>query len=1037
MPSSNSVEAREGAAADAVSADLVSPRISRTLLLIASLAVLGNCLLTSPQAFSDRHQKDSGLLKLLVSALALTGPSGERGAFPTLRGVEIRDLFFYGGAALLLLTAGVHLLTRRTPPRISTDYFFDLRSRAASPFAWLVLMVFISLVTSAFSHAPDVSAGLVVTRFLHLAWWWPLAVLLRPEDARRLACVMVAAIAVTAGVGLWYHMERVLPYIPHARLDYPIGNPTWFGAMLLPVPFVAAGFLARRLAARRRPDAAGPGMAAMAAWLLTILLASAAIYLTHARAAQAGLVAGAFIAAFLLAPRRVRMVLVLGGLVLAAYGAHRMFEAAQHGTMGQRAHSIRSRTYEWSYALRLFRQKPVGGHGEGCYSMLAGQFAREDQLRDPSVMASDERAWTANAHNEYLELLADIGVAGALGFVLALGTTLFWAVRRCDAARAGQGGRAPPYDWLPVVGLSAGLAALMVEEAASVGLRQPGLPALFYTTWACLWALVRGVRPRHHVAEEDADRRLPVGAMRLFGGGCVAGSLVLFYFAVNDWRAARAAYEANALSREGQYVEAATHADFAAQHLLDPTRLLLARLEAVRARAFEFNRIVNRSHDGPSLRDIEIAQNAMALLDRLKQAAPRFLGVSRLEWMLMRDRATAHASLGEPANAAEFDDRALAALERNRDEEPFDVGLIEMLWYDQRMAAARQRRWQRSPNASIVARHLRERLGWIQALLRRHGVDDQVADLIRSFAEVPQSMDLIGALLSVAQRDAAAGPADWQDPLSPEMFRIAAAIADWSDKPQDAARLAGQAETMYTKLGPPVFVAHSETLREGVLYRLHADPAGGVEDKLRDLLRAHELMEGPLPKQEGSALDVPLPYGPGRSRLLVLLAADRHDMAMAQAERLAGRDTSAIDRLLAQAYADLAGRFLSRGRHTEQAFRWARDAARRDMSLPTAQYLLVVCYLERTADEPALTAANRFIDAVADRQAAYARLQLLEARWPGRPLWTSLRAAYPDYPPPPQPATAAASQPATDADSALPDDLPEAGEATTTQPAEE
>lgn len=1011
MPSTSSVERPENQAT-------VPVAVSRALLLIASIALVGNCLITSPSAFKQIHKDDTGPLKLVVSMLALTTPSGERGAFPTIRGVEIRDLFYYSGAALLLGTAGLHLLTRRRPPLVSIDYFMDLRSRAASPFAWLVLMVFISLITSAFSHAPDVSAGPVVIRFLHLAWWWPLAVLLRPDDARRLAAVAVGAIAVTAAVGLWYHIERVVPNVPHDRLSYPIGNPTWFAALLLSAPLVAAGLMVRRFCDRAARG--GPRrMVALAGWMLAAAVSLAALYLTHARAAQAGLAAGVAFLVFLAASRRWRPLVALAVMAMAAYGAHYIQQKTQAGGMGERAHSMRSRFYyEWPYALRLFWQKPVGGHGEGCYTMLAGQFAREDQLHDPSVMASDELKWTANAHNEYLELLADIGLAGSLGFVLALGTTLWWSVRYCDRLRAGDDvaddtGAAPsPGDQWLAGGLACALVALMVEEAGSVGLRQPGLPAVFYTVWACLWALARAARPRRLLAEEDAAHRLPTGAMRLFAAVCLAGSVVLGIFAVNDWRAARAAFTARTLLNEGRFAEAAAPADFAARHLLDPMQNLLARTEAIRVRAFEFNRIVNRSAEGPTAADLELSQAALSLLDELKNAAPRFLGVSRLEWMLLRDRATAHDILGEPVNATDFDDRALAALERNRADEPFDVGLIEMLWYDPRVAAARQRRWQRGQDAGAVARHLRERLGWIQALLRRRGIDDQVADFVRSFGDFPGAMDLVRGVLAVAQKDAAAAPGDWQDPLAPEMFRIAAALADWSDRPNDAVRLTDQAEAMYQRLGSPVFVARSEALREGVLYRLHADPAGGVNEKLHALATAHELMEGPLPGEGAGRLSIPLPFGPGRSRLLVLLAAGRNDEAMAQARRLAGNgDSAAVDRLLAQAYADLAGRFLSRGRETELAFRWAREAVRKDMSLPVAQYLLVVCYLERTADEPALTAARRFIDAVPDRAGAFARLRRLEERWPGRPLWSALRAAYADFPPPPEQPTTSAEAP--------------------------
>ena len=166
-------------------------RTGAALIAVAAVALIGNCLLTSPYGFSDRHHKDTSLLKPVVTALALDG------AFPTARYPEIKNLIFYTGAVVLALIAALRLVSTDRRPRISGDDLLDFRRRAASPYFWWILLLITSVISSVFSDAPDICKGQTIIRFLHLAWWWPRAALHAPRHLPQLAVSRLVARGLT------------------------------------------------------------------------------------------------------------------------------------------------------------------------------------------------------------------------------------------------------------------------------------------------------------------------------------------------------------------------------------------------------------------------------------------------------------------------------------------------------------------------------------------------------------------------------------------------------------------------------------------------------------------------------------------------------------------------------------------------------------------------------------------------------------------------------------------------------------------------
>lgn len=954
------------------------PRVDLMLVLVASAALVLNCLLTSPPAFSDAHKNDNSLLKTVVAALALTTPSAEQGAFPTIRGVEIRNLFFYSGAALLMLLAGLHFALSHRRPRLTADDLFDLRARAAGPFFWWGLLILISAVTSLFSDRSEICRGQMIVRFMHIAWWLPLATLLSRKHVRTLIAVLVATLVVTAMIGLWYHAVRGLPGQP---LAYPIGNALWFGACLLPGIFLAAG-LAARAWGRRSPDASGstswkrPMIVAVCG--VAMILIAFALYMTRSRSAQVGLVAGLFTIIFFLVGRKIRPVVALVAIALAIVGVQQVYHLAETGEMGRRAHSVRSRlNHEWPYAINLFLKKPVGGHGEGGYALLAGQYARNDQLGDPSVMASDDLHWTAHAHNEFLELLADIGLAGVAAFVMAILVTLHWAAKHFDRLR--REGRSFSRCGL-IIGLAAAFVAMIVEECSSVALRHPGFTPIFLTIWALLWVLVRRERPAAVVT--GGAPRLDAWTLRWAGIGAVLTGVMLGYFGIQNWRAERSHFEAALAFDSGEFSAATRGADFAGEALLDPMRKMVARMLAVRSRASAFERTLMDSEQPPGDSGFALSREAWVKLARINMAAPHFLGVSRLASELARARVEAYRRQGDLQSARDCSIQYLLALDESRRDEPFQIDLVERLWRDK-------------GNATLA-----ERLVWMRELLRRQLVNERFGALLRDYGSRPDSGSVMEDMHTLAMQDAQRAVADWQDPMSPETLRIVAVAKDWSGEHAEAAELAGLAAEMYGKAGPRLFVAHAAALLENVRYQLHADPKNKTDEKLRRLVEASEIMNGPMAEQGDAALRVPLPAEAGHMRLLVLLAAGREGEAEEQMRRLRPVDATPVARQMAILYAGLAEQFSFMPEHAELALRWARRATELGGHVPEAWYVMTILQLQSHDDAAALAAARQFIACAPQRETAFAYLGQLEARWSDSGVWAELRRTVEDYPPP-------------------------------------
>ena len=224
---------------------------------------------------------------------------------------------------------------------------------------------------------------------------------------------LVGAIEAAIGLGQYlggeptpaYWLSRAFAGVIRTRIHGTLTNPNVLAEYLL-VGIGAGSLLAADLAGRWR-------LAAGAVLAIQV----AALPLTYSRGGYTGLAVFVLACGLLLWPARTRVWPVLVVIVAVAG-----LMALSHPAVGLRAESLTldpadtaaSRMFIWRSALRMWRAHPILGTGVGVFNAAysayrpAGVRATYAVLRIPG-----------SAHNDYIQILAETGLAGAVLLVLA------------------------------------------------------------------------------------------------------------------------------------------------------------------------------------------------------------------------------------------------------------------------------------------------------------------------------------------------------------------------------------------------------------------------------------------------------------------------------------------------------------------------------------------------------------------------------------------------------------------------------------------
>ncbi|MET0624681.1 MAG: O-antigen ligase family protein [Pyrinomonadaceae bacterium] len=437
--------------------------------------------------FASKHVREPEQVAGLLWPLALAAPFVPGLARLSNGGFTFRQELT---VALVLVAAFALLLRRgaRTGRADSHTAPRAVRLSAAS------LAAFVAWTAASALWATNVFAA------AHHALSWVaylllLALLVRAYASRRVLSASLkllgAVVFVTAAANVVGHLGSENSLLRANGLGEPL-------AVSVPL------FASLALSARGRRAALLSGLTAALAWLAVLQIAE--------RAAFIAVCAGLFVlAASSLATPRFRprskgraAVVALALLACVAFQyAPSPFEQSRHQPVFARLGSTstgdlntRARFLYWGAAFEMWRARPLAGVGANNFStaMPVARAAFAERHPDSPLSALNEQYLNAGAHNEYLQILAELGAAGFALFVVFC-ASLVWAAWR--ALRVARG---------PVVpGAVASLAVFAVSSGASaVSFRWMGSGLMFF--YAAALVLRFAARPET-VDESVAQQR--------------------------------------------------------------------------------------------------------------------------------------------------------------------------------------------------------------------------------------------------------------------------------------------------------------------------------------------------------------------------------------------------------------------------------------------------------------------------------------------------------------------------------------------------
>jgi len=269
---------------------------------------------------------------------------------------------------------------------------------------------------------------------------WSLA--FAPAALRRLleaAMIPAVALAVLAILQLhhWWEPVQTRPDLGGARMGLTAfaGNPGDLAALLV-LPCLVAQ--ARLGAADRRATPWG--------WALALALGVYALAASQTLTALAALLAGSVVLWAVRLPRRAlwggAAGLLVAALVLLAVPALRARAAfvAHAGSTGQLNEMLSGRLDGWRVAVELLREHPFAGVGQGAYRAEFAPAKLRLLAEGTPFYVGHVNPSFANAHDEYLEIAADLGWPGVLALLWGIGVLVVagWRARR--ALEAGERG---------------------------------------------------------------------------------------------------------------------------------------------------------------------------------------------------------------------------------------------------------------------------------------------------------------------------------------------------------------------------------------------------------------------------------------------------------------------------------------------------------------------------------------------------------------------------------------------------------------------
>lgn len=397
-----------------------------------------------------------------------------------------------------------------------------------------------------------------------------------------------------------------------------LGNPNWTGEFLAVVALVSLGRLIdlRKASPIESTQSARPWVRHLTlASLILILLALAA---TLARGAWLAFIIGA--AAFLIARRRysnARLGLRASILPLVITGAAGVFIILLPLLSNQAAikhlvniKSARGRIWMWAVTWTMIRDAPWGGHGLGTFGSQFPLYQARAFSRGWSTPFIANASFTSYAHNDYLQLWAELGLFGLLAF-----GALIWIVLKR--------GRVLSDDPL-ALGCWAAVISLLVNAAVAFPLHLPTTLMLF----VMLVAVAEGAASKKTVGlSKSALARIAVALLILIF------CFLAYRSSYHRWGSEAALWRAEAALDSQSLNEAETDIRSAIQHA--PLRLdgqaMLGRLHLERGEYAEALTALNQAMKLGF--DVEVYDWKATALEKTGRRTEAVATLNELSWL--------------------------------------------------------------------------------------------------------------------------------------------------------------------------------------------------------------------------------------------------------------------------------------------------------------------------------------------------------------------------------------------------------------------
>ena len=809
-------------------------RPTEVVLIFLAAMVLGGGFLLLSAAESTRlvdgakPWNEESPLRAVVRLLCLNYQ------FPTVNQGEIKGYLLGIGAGLAVMVVGIStavrprtgedesdgggsdekLVTRDSAAPVPGETRRQLSLLGCAQGLCLAYLLW-ALASSRWSSAPALSLGAATLLVIQFLWAFGIGLGLRPRSAALAARVFIVVTAMTSAVALWYFYGRN----PILRAKFPYGNPNFLSAALIPGILLTLGELVSSVRSLLR-QADGKSIARAASCVILLGINGWAFALAESRGPAVGLAVGVLALAYFSLSGRARAVPALAAVILGGAAWWILPSMGALPSPTGRSESLRLRGYAWEYAARMFQERPLKGHGIGAFTWKADAMSGDDILNDPPVFESR----MDHAHNEWLEILAELGSVGLV--LIAGGIVLSLA----GAIRAGPSIPIPS-DRMLLTALVASLIALVVEESFGVGLRISEVPTAFFSVVGLLWAYSGNPSGRisNRLARTSGGRAIAVMLGLILGLGVLVISQ-------RDFSAARHSHRTEEFFQKNQFDEAIQSAMLATDRL-SPQRALVNRLRLGEAYVHAAEKLGERAADrqrrareteppNPRLMALadeefgaaeELCKSATAAVKELVAFSPGFLGEGALEFRINSIRARLAGARRDAESAQALWKHAAVALGRELGRQPFDPNLAAEYVRLSVDAVAPKQLWE------ILARPL-----------RYHRLSEGYVDLLRSVADHAALTQALSTAVRRAyevlkgERKSLSGD-DPLDSWCPEILRLSATLRFLRGDYEDAAAELAIASTAYLLLPVAAPLGAAACHAEWADCRFFSDPSAPLQ----------------------------------------------------------------------------------------------------------------------------------------------------------------------------------------------------------------